>query len=101
MVVILSACAELGNLSLGRWVHSLVIVRGMVLNFQLGTALVNMYSKSGDVDYAWWVFDRVQEKNVWTWSAMISGLAQHGSTMEALDLLLKMMYKSSKKMKNT
>lgn len=95
MVVMLSACAELGNLSLGRWVHSLVIVRGMVLNFQLGTALVDMYAKSGDVDYAWLVFDRVQEKNVWTWSAMILGLAQHGSAKEALDLFLKMMYNSS------
>ncbi|KAK7837366.1 pentatricopeptide repeat-containing protein [Quercus suber] len=91
MVVMLSLCAELGNLSLGRWIHSLVIVRGMVLNFQLGTALVNMYAKSGDVDYVWLVFDRVQEKNVWTWSAMILGLAQHGPAKEALDIFLKMM----------
>nr|POE75944.1 pentatricopeptide repeat-containing protein [Quercus suber] len=89
MVVMLSACAELGNLSLGRWVHSLVIVRGMVLNFELGTAVVNMYAKSRDIDYAWLVFDRVQEKNVWTWSAMILGLAQHGSAKEALGSFLK------------
>jgi pentatricopeptide repeat protein len=95
MVVMLSACVGLGNLSLGRWVHSLVIVRGMVLNLQLGTALVDMYAKSGDVNYAWLVFDRMEERNVWTWSAMILGLAQHGFANEALDLFHKMMKNSS------
>uniref|UniRef100_A0A2N9ERB7 Pentatricopeptide repeat-containing protein n=1 Tax=Fagus sylvatica TaxID=28930 RepID=A0A2N9ERB7_FAGSY len=69
MVVMLSACVGLGNLSLGRWVHSLVIVRGMVLNLQLGTALVDI--------------------------AMILGLAQHGFANEALDLFHKMMKNSS------
>ena len=95
MVVMLSACVGLGNLSLGRWVHSLVIVRGMVLNRQLGTALVDMYAKSGDVNYAWLVSDRMEEGNVWTWSAMILGLAQHGFANEALDLFRKMMKNSS------
>ncbi|KAI4346603.1 hypothetical protein L6164_007485 [Bauhinia variegata] len=78
MVVLLSACAELGNLSLWRWVHSQLIVRGMVLNCQLGSTLVDMYSKSGAVQYARLVFHRLEKRNVWTWSAMILGLAQHG-----------------------
>jgi pentatricopeptide repeat protein len=95
MVVMLSACTELGNLSLGRWVHSLVIVKGMVLNYQLGTSLVDMYVKAGNVDYAKLVFDRLDKRNVWTWSAMILGLAQHGFAKEALDLFLKMMKTSS------
>lgn len=90
MVVMLSACAELGNLSLGRWVHSQVIVRGMVLNCQLGTALVDMYAKSGAVGYAKFVFHRMEERNVWTWSAMILGLALHGFAEEALALFPKM-----------
>ena len=46
MVLLLSACAELGYLSLGRWVHSQLVLRGMVLSVQLGTALVDMYGKS-------------------------------------------------------
>ncbi|KAL5981168.1 hypothetical protein ACLOJK_029089 [Asimina triloba] len=86
MVVLLSACAQLGNLSLGRWVHRLVIEKGMSLNLELGTALVNMYAKCGSVDYARRIFSRMQERNVWTWSAMILGLAQHGQAKEALEL---------------
>ncbi|KAL5739062.1 hypothetical protein ACOSQ2_028242 [Xanthoceras sorbifolium] len=94
MVVTLSACVELGNLSLGRWIHSQVIERGMVLNCQLGTALVNMYAKCGAVGYARLVFNRMEERNVWTWSAMILGLAQHGYAKEALNLFSKMMKSS-------
>ncbi|KAJ8616169.1 hypothetical protein MRB53_035541 [Persea americana] len=86
MVVLLLACAELGNLNVGKWVHSQVIVKGLVVNLQLGTVLLNMYSKCGVIDLALQIFGRMSERNVWTWSAMILGLAQHGSAMEALNL---------------
>ncbi|XP_015962763.1 pentatricopeptide repeat-containing protein At2g36730 [Arachis duranensis] len=90
MVLMLSACAELGYLSLGRWVHSQLILRGMVLSCQLGTALVDMYAKSGNLGCARLVFERMEERNVWTWSAMILGLAQHGFAEEALALFAEM-----------
>lgn len=86
MVVLLSACVEMGSLSVGRWAHSQVIGTGMVLNCKLGTALVDMYAKCGDLHSAGLVFNRMEVRNVWTWSAMILGLAQHGSAPEALHL---------------
>ena len=95
MVVALSACVKLGNLSLGNWIHSQMIERGMVLNYQLGTALVDMYTKCGAVGYARLVFNTMKERNVWTWSAMILGLAQHGYATEALKLFSTMMKSSS------
>ncbi|KAJ8775328.1 hypothetical protein K2173_020332 [Erythroxylum novogranatense] len=94
MVIMLSLCAEMGNLSLGRWIHSRMVEGGMTLNCQLGTALVDMYAKSGAVDYARRVFDIMDEKNVWTWSAMILGLAQHGFANEGLELFSRMMRNS-------
>lgn len=95
MVVLLSACVEVGNLSLGKWVHCRVIESGMALNTQLGTALVDMYAKCGNVAYARLLFDRMEERNVWTWSAMILGLAQHGFANGALNLFSTMMKSSS------
>ncbi|XXG50448.1 hypothetical protein AAC387_Pa02g4454 [Persea americana] len=86
MVVLLSACAELGNLNVGKWVHSQVIVKGLVVNLQPGIALLNMYSKCGVIDLALQNFGRMSERNVWTWSAMILDLAQHGLAKEALNL---------------
>ncbi|KAL5722816.1 hypothetical protein ACHQM5_006287 [Ranunculus cassubicifolius] len=90
MVIMLSACAELGNLSLGRWVHCQVIENGLLMNCKLGTALVNMYAKCGALSYAGLVFGRMIDRNVWTWSAMILGFAQHGLAKEALKLFADM-----------
>lgn len=90
MVGLLSACVGLGNLSLGKWVHSQVIEKGLVVNCELGTSLVDMYAKCGDVCSAGQVFDRMTERSVWTWSAMILGFAQHGCAAEALALFEKM-----------
>ena len=93
MVVLLSACV--GNLSLGKLVHSQVMVRELELNCRLGTALVDMYGKSGGLEYSRFVFERMCDRNVWTWSAMIVGLAQNGFAEEALELFTKMKKESS------
>ncbi|KAK4751342.1 hypothetical protein SAY87_004824 [Trapa incisa] len=95
MVVLLSACVEMGSLNLGRWAHSQVIRNEMVLSCKLGTALVDMYTKCGDLRSAGLVFYRMDTRNVWTWSAMILGFAQHGSATEAL-LLFESMTRSTK-----
>ncbi|KAJ8434472.1 hypothetical protein Cgig2_006278 [Carnegiea gigantea] len=90
VVLLLSACAELGSLNLGKWSHGQVLEKGLMVNCHLGTALVDMYAKCGSLKYARLVFDRMCERNVLTWTAMISALAQHGFAMEALDLFFKM-----------
>ncbi|WCJ25711.1 Pentatricopeptide repeat (PPR) superfamily protein [Euphorbia peplus] len=94
MVLMLSVCAEMGNLSFGKWIHGQVIERGVLVNLQLGTAFVNMYAKSGALGYAKRCFDRMGVKSVWTWSAMILGLAQHGFAKEGLELFREMKEKS-------
>ncbi|XP_047324547.1 pentatricopeptide repeat-containing protein At2g36730 [Impatiens glandulifera] len=89
-VVLLSASGELGNLSFGKWIHSQVITKQLDMNCQLGTSLVDMYSKCGDLHYAEQVFDTMPITTVWTWSALIMGLAQHGRGNEALRVFDKM-----------
>ncbi|CAN0908423.1 Pentatricopeptide repeat-containing protein At2g36730 [Linum grandiflorum] len=95
MVVMLSLSAEVGNLGLGKWIHSQVIKERMHLSYQLGTAIVDMYAKSGNVGYAMLVFRSMEKKNVWTWSAMILGLAQHGFAKEGIELFRQMIETSS------
>lgn len=53
----------------------------------LGNALINMYGKCGAVEDARSVFDRMHERNVATWNAMICTYGQHGYGREALLLL--------------
>uniref|UniRef100_A0ACD5XRX7 Uncharacterized protein n=1 Tax=Avena sativa TaxID=4498 RepID=A0ACD5XRX7_AVESA len=89
-VCMMSAAAELGNLPLGKWAHGLVVARQLDMTLQLSTAAVNMYAKCGLVSYAWRLFERMPSRNVWTWSAMITGFAQNGLAWKALKLFERM-----------
>lgn len=85
--VALSACADMGALDKGVWIHDLISRK---LEFKedlsLTNALVNMYVKCGDIRKAMLVFDNIRVKDVRTWTSMIVGHALHGQAEEALRL---------------
>ena len=57
----------------------------------IASALINMYSKNGNLDDARTVFKRLKMlNNVVTWSALITGYAQHGHQKEVLKLFMQM-----------
>ncbi|KFK31009.1 hypothetical protein AALP_AA6G056700 [Arabis alpina] len=89
-VSVLSACAQTGAISLGSWVHQYIVREDLDLNVKLGTALINLYSRCGDVGKAREVFDKMKETNVATWTAMISAYGTHGHGKQAVDLFNKM-----------
>ncbi|XP_033516649.1 pentatricopeptide repeat-containing protein At4g30700 [Nicotiana tomentosiformis] len=88
---ILSACAQLGALSMGKWVHDLIKKEKFESNIYVLTALVDMYAKCGNIEEARQVFDSIVEKNVVTWNAMISAYGLHGCGREALVLFDQML----------
>ncbi|GAB2256953.1 hypothetical protein Droror1_Dr00023012 [Drosera rotundifolia] len=90
MVCVLSAASGLGVLEIGASVHGYVektLYAAVEDDVYVGTGLVEMYSKCGDLGSALKVFRRMQEKNVLTWTTMITGLAAHGRGSEAMELL--------------
>ncbi|PWA84428.1 pentatricopeptide repeat (PPR) superfamily protein [Artemisia annua] len=87
---ILSACAQLGALSLGKWVHDLARNGNFESNVYVSTALIDMYAKCGSIKEARQVFDSMTEKNPVTWNAMISGYGLHGHAQEALNIFNRM-----------
>ncbi|KAJ4728828.1 Pentatricopeptide repeat [Melia azedarach] len=82
---VLSACASLGALEMGKWVHRFIDKSSIVLNDKVGAALIDMYAKCGYIEEALKVFKIVPEKNVCTWNSVIGGLAMHGFGEEALE----------------
>ncbi|EEF35120.1 pentatricopeptide repeat-containing protein, putative [Ricinus communis] len=86
IVCVLSACSQLGTLELGRWVHSYMGKYGIGINHFVGGALINMYSRCGDIDEAWRVFEEMKERNVITYNSMIVGFSLHGKSSEAIEL---------------
>ncbi|KAF8378262.1 hypothetical protein HHK36_029601 [Tetracentron sinense] len=87
---ILRACASLASLEKGKNLHGKIIKLGIQYEVFVGTALTDMYAKSGDIESSKQVFDRMPEKNEVSWTAMIQGFADNGLANEALILFEEM-----------
>ncbi|XP_068651274.1 pentatricopeptide repeat-containing protein At5g66520-like [Aristolochia californica] len=87
---VLSACATLGALDQGKWVHRYLKRRGLEFDVVIGTALVDMYGKCGCVDQAVEIFKEMPKKDVLAWTSMIKVLADHGLAREAIELFKEM-----------
>ncbi|KAF1869802.1 hypothetical protein Lal_00017379 [Lupinus albus] len=84
MVNALAACAKFGAIEMGIWIHDMIRRNGWELDVRLGTALIDMYSKCGRVEEGLSVFKSMKEKNVFTWNAVIKGLALAKSGIAAI-----------------
>lgn len=84
LVCVLSACAHLGALDQGKWIHIYVDKSGVPKSSNISNALINMYAKCGKIECAKQVFDNISKRDVFTWTSMISGLAMHGRGSDAL-----------------
>ncbi|EXB87349.1 Serine/threonine-protein phosphatase PP2A-4 catalytic subunit [Morus notabilis] len=86
----LTACAFLGALDQGRWIHAYVGRKGMQIDRVVGTALIDMYAKCGCIQTACVVFDGLSERDVFAFTSLISGLANHGQSTRAIELFMRM-----------
>jgi pentatricopeptide repeat protein len=84
MVNALTVCANFGALEMGVWIHNFIKRSGWGLDVILGTALVDMYGKCGRIEEGLGVFRSMKEKNVFTWNALIKGLALAKSGEDAI-----------------
>ncbi|KAL8092040.1 pentatricopeptide repeat-containing protein At1g08070, chloroplastic-like isoform X2 [Apium graveolens] len=96
MVVVISAIAKLGDLSLGRKIHEYMYDHKVKFDVFVGNALVDMYLKCGSAEFACNVFNEMPVKNVVSWNSMILGLAQQGKFREAINVFSKMQSKGVK-----
>ncbi|KAF6155512.1 hypothetical protein GIB67_017867 [Kingdonia uniflora] len=87
LVILLSACSYISALRLGRELHGYIMKSGFnVFTITLGTSLVDMYAKCGNIIEARRVFESVVEKDIALYNAMISGYSFHGSACDAFAL---------------
>ncbi|KAF3431555.1 hypothetical protein FNV43_RR26286 [Rhamnella rubrinervis] len=90
IVSILCACAHLGALHIGVWIHRYLDRLGLPLSVRISTGLMDMYAKCGNLDIAKKIFDGMPQKDIICWNAMISGLAMHGDGENAIKLYREM-----------
>ncbi|XP_044463261.1 pentatricopeptide repeat-containing protein At4g33170-like [Mangifera indica] len=83
---LVKASSCLTALEQGKQIHANVIKLDCALDTYVGTSLVDMYAKCGNIEDAYQLFKQMNVRNIALWNAMLVGLAQHGNGEEALKL---------------
>ncbi|KAI5076871.1 hypothetical protein GOP47_0008936 [Adiantum capillus-veneris] len=84
-VCMLKAFGSLRDFDKGQEIHARLIRDGLLeINVHVGTALVDMYGKCGCLSKAQEVFDKLPDRNVISWTALIIGYTQDNCGEEAL-----------------
>jgi pentatricopeptide repeat protein len=83
-VGVLKACASMVAIEEGRRVHQDMIQSGLESDVFVGSSLVKMYAKCGNMEDAWRVFNKMPFGTAVTWNAILGGCAMNGHGEEAL-----------------
>lgn len=88
-VIILKACLYL-TLGQTKFFHMQTIEVGLELDTYVASTLIDVYAKHGSMADARAVFDKLSERDMVTWSALITGYVQNHNGQEALLLFQQM-----------
>ncbi|XP_073297145.1 pentatricopeptide repeat-containing protein At3g58590-like [Primulina huaijiensis] len=85
-VSLFNICTKLCNVALGSSLHGLIVKTDFTLcDTFLCNIMVDMYGKCGSLESSVMIFNQMVERNVISWTALISALGQNGYGNEALE----------------
>ncbi|PIN26181.1 hypothetical protein CDL12_01060 [Handroanthus impetiginosus] len=91
MLALIQACANVEDSKMASSLHGYMIRKCFAMDdVMVQTSLIDMYAKNGKLDIASGLFRTINCKNAISWSTMISGYAQNGYGVKALELLIEM-----------
>ncbi|XWS14875.1 hypothetical protein CRYUN_Cryun35bG0046600 [Craigia yunnanensis] len=83
---ILTVCSKLVALEQGEQIYAQILKTGYLSEVVVGTALVNMYNKCGNIERASKAFLEMSSRTLISWTSMITAFAQNGQSQQALQL---------------
>ena len=86
----IKCCSFVGCIKNSRLLHTQIIRAGLLLDVAVGSSIVDMYCKCGDLPNARKVFNFYHNMDLILWAAQLSGYAQHGMYKEAHQAVDKM-----------
>ena len=86
----ISACSQLSAICEGKQLHVFAIKSGYNRDVYIGSSIVDMYAKCGNLEESEKVFDEQLEPNEVIFNAMICGYAHHGKAQQAIEVLSKL-----------
>ncbi|CAM8933181.1 unnamed protein product [Rhodiola kirilowii] len=88
---LLSGAASVGAISKGEQLHARVFKSDFTSDICISNALISMYTRCGDIESAFKVFDGMESRNVISWTSVITGFAKHGFAIRALEQFSEML----------
>lgn len=88
---VLKACAGIGSIRIGEAVHRDIVRSGFACDGFVLNALVDMYSKCGNIMKARKIFNKIACPDLVSWNSMLTGYIRHGLMVEALDIFRQML----------
>ena len=86
LVSVIVAFVDLVALEQGLEIHEEVIKSGFQPDLLVANALINLYMKCGSKEVSCYMFDKLDHKDVVSWTAMVASYGVHGFDKEALML---------------
>nr|ADQ43213.1 pentatricopeptide repeat protein [Schrenkiella parvula] len=82
--VALKACGQSSNISYGESLHAFAEKTSLLSSVFVGSALLDMYKRTGKIDKSCRVFSEMPFRNSVTWTTIITALVQAGRHKEGL-----------------
>lgn len=88
---VISACRGATGLGVGRQLHCLVVKYGSVFEISVANAVITMYGEHRLVEEAERMFSGMSERNLITWTALLSVYVKNGYGERAIDKFIKIL----------
>eukprot|EP00250_Pteridium_aquilinum_P021976 c25273_g6_i1 orf=87-1220(+) len=89
-IILFKACGSISDLKRGETLHANAREKGYTLDVMVGSALINMYGKSGAIVGAEDVFGELPHRDIVSWNALLSAYIEQGFGEKALLLYRQM-----------
>ncbi|KAB1203618.1 hypothetical protein CJ030_MR8G000665 [Morella rubra] len=83
---LLPACGNIAALMHGKAAHCFSLRRGFSSDVYVGSALIDMYAKCGNIQLSRLCFEKLPRKNLVCWNAIMGGYAMHGQAKETVEI---------------
>nr|GEW40387.1 pentatricopeptide repeat-containing protein At3g09040, mitochondrial-like [Tanacetum cinerariifolium] len=81
---VMKACVGMGAVEFGLCVHCFAVKFGLERNVFVGSSILHMYCKNGELEEAERLFESLSCADLGCWNAMVGGYAQCGYGLEAI-----------------
>ncbi|GAV72028.1 PPR domain-containing protein/PPR_1 domain-containing protein/PPR_2 domain-containing protein/DYW_deaminase domain-containing protein, partial [Cephalotus follicularis] len=91
LAIVLNACSSMNSIKLGGQIHGYIIKYKIDYDASIGNTLCSLYSKFGKLEYSVKAFQAIREKNVISWTAIISACGDNGEAAKGLKFFFEML----------